>query len=115
VCRRLVANLAKLDLVHGLDYWVHGRDVLHHYSSLEMRSHDQITACLLVACNATISKENEWGIIIGVRDQKTNKLLSIVETSGEMFTVVRGGGGLREAIFEAYRKMGLGDRLSWKP
>jgi len=95
-----------------------GEDSPLHGTGIGVADESLVTADSLVACSRALleSEEPEWGALVYVHDPtRPNKMRAIVEICSGMFTLFGGGDVTRQAIFEAYHKLGLGHLLSWKP
>jgi hypothetical protein len=116
--QRLLERLCALGLVYGRDYMLFGEDSPLHGTRIGVADESLVTADFLVACSRALleSEEREWGAVVDVHDPaKPNKMRAIAEISSGSFTAISGGDVTRQAIFEAYHKLGLGHLLSWKP
>jgi hypothetical protein len=113
--QRLLQRLGALDLVDGRDFLLCGEDWQQHGTGMVVPDESRITADFLVACSRAVSEEGDWAVLVGVYDPaRRNKVRSIVEIIGEGFALITGGEVTRQAMFEAYRKLGLGHLLSSK-
>jgi hypothetical protein len=116
--QRLLGTLGALGLGYGQDFILFGEDWPQHGTSIGLADESLATADLLAACSRALSEEGEWGALVVVHDPtRRNKMRIIVEISsgGAGFALIGGNNATRQAIFEAYHKLGLGHLLSWKP
>jgi hypothetical protein len=114
--QRLLARIGALGLVDGQDFVLCGEDWPQHGTGMVVPDESLVTADFLVACSRALSEEGDWGVLVGVYDPaRRNNVRSIVEISGGGFTLITGGEATRQAMFEAYRKLGLGHLLPAKP
>jgi hypothetical protein len=113
--RRLLETLSALGLVCGRDFLLCGEDWPQHGMGIAVPDESLVTADFLVACSRALCEEGEWGALVGVYDStRKSKVRSIVEVSCDGFTLITGGDVTRQAMFEAYRKLGLGHLLPSK-